>query len=55
MKRIRFSTNFTVFVLFFGVAAIEAIRTRDWLMSAFWAAIGIVFLIADNMQTQKKN
>lgn len=39
--------NFAVFVLFFGVAAVQAVRTQDWLMVAFWAAIGLVFLWAD--------
>jgi hypothetical protein len=37
-----------VFVLFFGVAALEAFQTRNWLKAAFWLAIGLVFLVADN-------
>ena len=43
----KLGTNFVVFVLFFGVAAVQAVRTGDWLMVAFWAAIGLVFLWAD--------
>lgn len=50
MKRIRVSTNFTVFLLFFGVAALEAFQTRNWLKAVFWLAIGIVFLAADNLK-----
>ena len=43
----RLSTNFAVFVLFFGIATIEAFRTQDWLMVAFWVAIALVFLWGD--------
>jgi uncharacterized membrane protein len=52
MSKIRLSTNFAVFLLFFGVAAVEAFQTRNWLKAVFWVAIGIVFLAADNL---KKN
>ena len=48
MERIRIGTNLTIFLLFFGVAAMEAFQTRNWTKAAFWLAIGIVFLIADN-------
>ncbi len=46
-------TNFTVFLLFFGVAAIEAFQTRNWLKVVFWVAIAIVFLVADNLKKAK--
>jgi hypothetical protein len=49
MKRIKLSTNFTVFVLFFGVATLETFQTRNWLKAIFWLAIGIVFLVADSL------
>jgi hypothetical protein len=48
MKAFRLGTNFAVFVLFFGVATLEALQTRNWLKAGFWLAIGLVFLIADN-------
>lgn len=48
MKGIRLGTNFAIFLLFFGVATLEAFQTRNWLKAGFWLAIGIVFLIADN-------
>jgi len=48
MKQLKFGTNFTVFLLFFGVATLEAFQTHNWVKAAFWLAIGIVFLIADN-------
>ena len=50
MKKINLSTNFTVFLLFFGVAMLEAFRTRNWIKAGFWLAIGIVFLAADNLK-----
>jgi len=40
-------TNFAVFILFFGVAAIEALQTQNWPMVALWVLIGLVFLSAD--------
>lgn len=43
----KLSTNFAVFILFFGVAAIQAIQNQNWIMVAFWIAIGLVFLWAD--------
>jgi hypothetical protein len=49
MRRVKLGTNFTVFVLFFGVATLEAFQTQNWLKAVFWLAIGIVFLVADNL------
>ena len=50
MTRIKLGTNFTIFLLFFGVATLEALQTRNWIQAAFWLAIGIVFLLADNFR-----
>ena len=49
MRRIKLGPNFAVFALFFGVATLEAFQTSNWLKAVFWLAIGIVFLIADNL------
>ena len=54
MKRIMLGSNFAVFVLFFGVATLEAFQTRNWLKAAFWLAIGVVFLVADNLRRENK-
>ncbi len=54
MRKIRLSTNFTVFLLFFGVAALEAFQTANWAKAAFWVVIGIVFLVSDNMKKKDK-
>ena len=54
MKRIKLGTNFAVFVLFFGVATLEAFQTANLLKAAFWLAIGLVFLAADNLRKEDK-
>ena len=54
MKNIRFGSGFAVFVLFFGVALIDALQSGSWLKSAFWIAIGIVFLLADSTRKHEK-
>jgi hypothetical protein len=56
MKRIKLSTNFTIFLLFFGVSLLEAFQTFNWVKAVFWMLIGVVFLVADNLKTgeQKK-
>ena len=41
---------FVIFALFFGVAALEAVQTRNWIKAAFWLAIGAAFLLADNFR-----
>ena len=50
MTKIKLGTNFAVFVLFFGVAMLEAVQTRNWIKTLFWVAISIVFLVADNLR-----
>ena len=34
MKKINVGTNFAIFLLFFGVAALEAFQTQNWLKAA---------------------
>jgi hypothetical protein len=46
MKKLTF-TNFAVFLLFFGLAVIEAFQTKNWLKVVFWFGIALVFLLAD--------
>jgi hypothetical protein len=53
IKRIRLGANFAIFLLFFGVAALEAFQTLDWIKAAFWLAIGIVFLVGDNLRSRE--
>ena len=53
MKRLRLGANFAIFLLFFGLATLEALQTRNWLKAALWFALGVVFLIADNLRADK--
>ena len=41
---VKSGADFTVFLLFFGVATLEAFQTHNWLKALFWLAIGFVFL-----------
>jgi hypothetical protein len=50
MRNVALGTNFAVFLLFFGIATLEAFQSRDWVRAAFWAAIAIMFLFADNIR-----
>jgi hypothetical protein len=53
MNKIKLSTNFTVFLLFFGVAAFGASKS-NLPMVLFWLACGLVFLIADHLKKQNR-
>ena len=42
--------GFAIFIIFFGAAALDAFATHNWTRSIFWLAIGLLFLIADNIR-----
>lgn len=46
MGNIKF-VNFAVFVLFFGLALVEALKNGNWLEAALFAGLGILSLRAD--------
>lgn len=46
MKNIRFA-NLTVFIIFFGLALIEALEKGNWLQAGLFLALGIMSLYAD--------
>jgi hypothetical protein len=50
MKKIRLGPGFTIFILFFGIAALDAFQTHNWSNIIFWVAIGFVFLLTDNLK-----
>lgn len=52
--KIKLGMNFAIFILFFGVAALEAFQTQNWPKAGFWAAIGLVFLLADNLNRSER-
>jgi hypothetical protein len=47
-------TNAAVFVLFFGMALMEAFEQGNWITAAVWLAIGVVFLLGDNSKPKPK-
>ena len=40
-------TNFAVFIIFFGIALIEALQKQNWLEAGLFFALGIISLRAD--------
>ena len=54
MKAIRFGAGFTVFVLFFGIALLEAFQNGQWVRAFLWLLVGAVFLIADNFRKRSQ-
>lgn len=46
MERLSF-TNLAVFVLFFGLALLEALQKNNWLEAALFLCLGILSLWAD--------
>ena len=54
MKAIRFGNGFAIFVIFFGVALLQAFTSGSWIRALFWLAIGAVFLILDNVRKHEE-
>ncbi|MDO8557434.1 MAG: hypothetical protein Q7R98_03140 [Candidatus Jorgensenbacteria bacterium] len=50
MKTPKF-TNLAVFVIFFGIALIEAFEKQNWLEAALFLALGALSLFADIRKT----
>jgi len=51
---IRLGQGFVVFILFFGIALLDAIHHFDWLKTLFWLGTGLIFIIADNLKKPGK-
>jgi hypothetical protein len=47
-------TNLTIFLLFFGIALLDAIRGGAWLRVLFWLAIGTGFFLADRRRPARR-
>jgi hypothetical protein len=50
VKKIKPGTGFTVFIIFFAIATLEAIQTQNWPRIIFWLITGAVFMLADNLR-----
>jgi NADH:ubiquinone oxidoreductase subunit 5 (subunit L)/multisubunit Na+/H+ antiporter MnhA subunit len=47
MEPIKIRAGFTIFLLFFGIALLEAFSQQNWLMAIFWVATGVIFYLLD--------
>ena len=47
MKNLKLGANFAIFVLFFGMATLDALSTQNWLRVAVFAALAALCLWAD--------
>lgn len=47
MPKLRVGSGFTIFLLFFGISLLDAVRGRDWLRALLFFALGLVFLFAE--------
>jgi len=46
--KLKFGTNFAIFVIFFGMALILALRNGNWLGALIFLIVGLISLWADN-------
>jgi hypothetical protein len=44
-------TNIAVFIIFFGIALIEALKQHSWLEAALFLVLGIISLWVDMRKT----
>jgi hypothetical protein len=49
------STNFAIFLLFFGISFLDAAWGGHWLRVLFWAVMGVGFLLADRREIGKRS
>lgn len=47
MRFFTFGTGFAVFVIFFVISLLEAVRSGDYLRVVFWLAVGFIFWTCD--------
>ena len=46
MKKLRF-TNMAVFIIFFGIALMEALQKQNWIEALLFLSLGVISLWAD--------
>ena len=47
-------TNFTIFILFFGISVLDAVRGGHGVRILFWAIMAAGFLLADRREMAKR-
>ena len=48
MKNFNLGVNLAVFILFFGIALIEAFQKHNWVEALLFVLLGMIFILADN-------
>jgi hypothetical protein len=43
----KLGTSFVIFILFFGIALVEALQKHNWLEAMLFLALGVISLWAD--------
>lgn len=51
MRKISF-VNFAIFIIFFGIALIEALQKNNWLEASLFLSLGVLSLWADSKKNQ---
>ena len=49
-QAVKLGANVTLFLLFFGISLLDALRSHDWLKAVLWLALALVFLRADALK-----
>lgn len=44
----------TMFLLFFGIATMDALTSRNWFRIAFWVAMGVAFALLDRWGQRRR-
>jgi hypothetical protein len=47
LSEVSMGPGLTVFILFFGIALLDALRGGEWPRVAFWLAVGALFFILE--------
>ena len=48
--KLKIGTNFAIFIIFFGLALIEAVQKHNWAGALLFAILGVIFLRADGLK-----
>lgn len=46
--------GFTIFLLFFGISLLDALRGGHWVRAIFWLGIGLAFWAFDRMRRRDR-
>lgn len=48
MIKLKFGANFTIFILFFGIALIDAFENQNWYGALLFLLLAVMFIWADS-------